>query len=389
MPAAKLLKLSLPESAWVLACSDIHLSSPSDQNQEWVLHKLSERIKANWDKPGVIVLNGDIVEAWQPNSRLTKDIQAHKVFWKLLKDYLADSKHSVIYIVGNHDGEMAWNDDAIAKIERLSGAKVGLQLEVSLSNGKKLLFDHGHQLDPDNAFVDQLDPNDKPFGKYVVQKIIPTAKESSPKLFANLEHLINRSAAQSVIWSRVFYTYLVPIFLLSVVVFAFSFIMFMSTTVTWQQYGLFLLMAIATVLILSIATTTVVMNIKLKKQVIEHYDNQNAKKLLANINTDVIAYLSGHTHLEELKKENGKLLINSGYGTVGLVAAKSWPGLPDGFVLIRHASWCELQLSHDLMSASLFEVQQRIGSANMFAKLACSFPSKQAKSNLQKLTLSL
>lgn len=384
MAAAKLIRLSLPEEAWVFSCSDIHLSSPNDDNQRWVLSELSQRIHDNFDKPGVVVLNGDILELWHPGSEFAKIVEAHKEFWKLLHQYSQVPSHRVVYIVGNHDGEVAWNDQALAEIAKVTGGKVALELELALSGSwkhQKFIFNHSHQLDPDNAFIDQLDPNDFPFGKYVVQNIIPSVKNASPSLFANIEHLVDRSKVGKVLWSRIFYKYLTPLVGICAVILIACALIYDSFNIAiggWQEFVLFVLMVAMVLILITIFLATVAVSVKLSRGVLEHFSNDVGHKYLADAGSDVIGYSAGHTHLPELKKVKNKIYANSGYGNIGLVGCPGRIGLPMGFATIRNVSWVELEINNSQIEASVTVVNQRL-KASFVERLLTKVPSRKPR----------
>lgn len=382
----------MPEETWVFSCSDLHLSAPSDDNQRWVTHRLTENIKAHFDQPGVLVLNGDIVELWQPDSDVAKILQAHSDFWKLIYDYSQMPSHRVVYVVGNHDGELAWNDQAIAELEKVSGAKVTLELELSLSSSwqqKKIIFNHSHQLDADNAFMDPFDPNDFPFGKYVVQNIIPSAKSISASLFADIEHLTDRSAVGKVLWSRMFYKYLAPLVALSAFTLIFSAVLydnFNPAISSWQEFVLFVLMIAMVLILITIFVVTVVASVKLNRTPVAHFGNTPGQKYLAQTNNETIGYVAGHTHHPELKKVKNKVYANSGFGNIGLVGYAGRIGLPNGFATVRNVSWVEFGVSQERIEATLTVVHQRL-KASFVEKLLTKVPS--SKPHTSQYTLSL
>lgn len=392
MPAAKLIRLSLPAEAWVFSCSDIHLAAPNDDNQQWVVNKLRETIQANFDKPGVIVLNGDIAELWQPGSDLQKDLTAHKDFWKVISEYALAPSHKVVYVVGNHDGEMAWNDEAIAQVEKLSGGKVVIELELNLGSSwkqEKIIFNHSHQLDVDNAFIDQFDPNDYPFGKYVVQTIIPIAKQASPGLFANAEHLIDRSGVARLLWSRIFYKYLAPLVVLSTLILIFSAVLydnFNPAINSWQEFVLMVLMIAMVLILITVFIATIVVAHKLSRPPLAPFGNAAGQKYLAASTDDIVGYIAGHTHNPGLKKVKNKIYANSGYGGVGLVACSGRVGLPTGFALIRNVSWVELNVIKTKVDVVLTVVQQQL-KATVAERLLTKTPSRRVQTSQFTQTL--
>ena len=78
---------------------------------------------------------------------------------------------------GNHDGQLAWDDDSVAVLrDRLGVTDVALacDLAVETGNGVQLVrVMHGHQFDPYNAFDDPRSPVDTPLGHHVVRQVLP------------------------------------------------------------------------------------------------------------------------------------------------------------------------------------------------------------------------
>jgi hypothetical protein len=295
-------------------------------------------------------------------------------------------------VVGNHDGEMAWNDQAITELEKVSGAKATVELELGLAPSwkqKKIIFNHSHQLDPDNAFMDPFDPNDFPFGKYVVQNIIPNAKAASPSLFANIEHLVDRSAIGKVLWSRVFYKYLAPLVGLSTLILILSAVLydnFNPAINSWQEFVLFVLMITMVLILITIFIITVAVSLKLNRAPLAHFSNEPGQKYLAQTDGDVIGYAAGHTHLPELKKVKNKIYANSGYGNIGLVGYAGRIGLPMGFATMRNVSWVEFNVSKEQIEATVTVVNQRL-KASFVENMLTKVPGRKQRTNQYKLSL--
>ena len=79
----------------------------------------------------------------------------------------------VIYAVGNHDGDLAWDLKAADAVREMTGARLCLAADLILADGRKVRVEHGHQLDPYNCFHDARNPLDTPIGHHVVREVIP------------------------------------------------------------------------------------------------------------------------------------------------------------------------------------------------------------------------
>lgn len=111
--------------------SDVHLGTYGSQAKE--LHHYLQTIK-----PGILILNGDIIDFWQFSKRYWP-----KQHMKVVKDIfnLAAKGTKIYYITGNHDETMRkFAGLCIGNIEIVN------KLELEL-NGKKTWFFHGDVFD--------------------------------------------------------------------------------------------------------------------------------------------------------------------------------------------------------------------------------------------------
>ncbi|MCB0418299.1 MAG: metallophosphoesterase [Bdellovibrionaceae bacterium] len=76
-------------------------------------------------------------------------IEGHPVFFKTLREFLKHPKHSLTYIIGNHDQEMLW-EKARHVFEDTVGARVNWQNTHYQVDGVHI--EHGHQYEAVNRF---------------------------------------------------------------------------------------------------------------------------------------------------------------------------------------------------------------------------------------------
>jgi len=113
-----------------------------------------------------LILNGDILNLIQVDYRghfttviteqvsaekVASVIQGHPVFFDALKKFLANPKHSMTYVVGNHDQEMVWPTS-----RRLFDEAVGREItwKTTYHQVDGVHIEHGHQYE----FANRVDP---------------------------------------------------------------------------------------------------------------------------------------------------------------------------------------------------------------------------------------
>ncbi len=157
---ADLLDVAVPEGGTVLIASDLHLpperSDVSGRSCAALVARLTEL-----DGPLTVVLVNDIAELLGFCEATATDIlRAHD---DLCAALLAVSARGgqVIYTIGNHDGDLAWDVKSADAVWELMGARLCLAADLVFADGqggtgrvKKVRVEHGHQLDPYNCFHD-------------------------------------------------------------------------------------------------------------------------------------------------------------------------------------------------------------------------------------------
>jgi UDP-2,3-diacylglucosamine pyrophosphatase LpxH len=93
-----------------------------------------------------------------------------------LRRLASEPTRNVVYLPGNHDAEVWWNQEIRADLE-----EAGLVHEFALSYcasfesdpGRVVYCEHGNQFDPANTIRDYDDPLDTPLGEHVVTDVLP------------------------------------------------------------------------------------------------------------------------------------------------------------------------------------------------------------------------
>jgi UDP-2,3-diacylglucosamine pyrophosphatase LpxH len=97
----------------------------------------------------------------------------HNLFSKL-RDFCSEDDRRVVYLPGNHDAEMWWNEDIHRTLR-----EEGLVDEFALSYaarfesapGRLIYCEHGNQFDSANTITDYDDPLDTPLGEHIVTDV--------------------------------------------------------------------------------------------------------------------------------------------------------------------------------------------------------------------------
>src|SRR5271169_3565737 len=169
---ADLLEVDVPPGGKVITVSDLHLPPERTDVSGRSCEMLARHLAA---EPGAltVVLAGDVVELLgSPGSTVTDILRPHEDLCAALLDVTARGGQ-VIYAIGNHDGDLAWDLKTADAVREMTGARLCLAADVILADGRKVRVEHGHQLDPYNCFHDARNALDTPIGHHVVREVIP------------------------------------------------------------------------------------------------------------------------------------------------------------------------------------------------------------------------
>lgn len=387
------LRVKLPADAWVLSLSDIHLHKNRTEASAWVEVELTKRITAHPDGPGIIVLNGDIVELWageQPN--VSAALQAHARLVKAIREFSNHKDRRVVFIVGNHDGEVGWDEADQKLIRKELSADLCFRLELDCF-GKLIFFEHGHQFDPDNSFEDPRDQHDHPMGQYVVQKILPLAKKTKSDVFDDVDTLAEPHRFPVFAFSRVFYRvigsnigwlllpFVIALLYRFLIVGGFYFLQHSAP----QRIIDFLVVTDVIIILDGIIVLIVGFVVlrhfwKLSSSLVDesggsdhnHATREYTKKLTQQ--KQVIGGVFGHTHRPEATKLEHGFYANSGSGTKTTRAYRAHFGLPRVYIPTLQLSWLEFDILPDNVRISLYDGSRNAGGGKRVERLLLKKP---------------
>jgi len=156
----------------------------------------------------VLVLNGDILELLLGNDSgdPAPALAAHPRFTAALARFAAEPGRRIVYVVGNHDGRLAWDANAARSITETLGAELCLAVDVRFETAagpRTVRIEHGHRLDPSNSFADPRNPLDIPLGHHVVKEALPALEGAA--WLSGVEHLADPSSIPNFMASRLAY----------------------------------------------------------------------------------------------------------------------------------------------------------------------------------------
>ena len=276
----------------------------------------------------------------------------------------------VIYAIGNHDGDLAWDVKAADAVRDMTGATLCLSADLVLAGDRKVRVEHGHQLDPYNCFCDARNPLDTPIGHHVVREVIPRIEFLGRGWVDGAHEMADPTDFPSFIGSRLVYRKLgrrlwwliaIPLVILLLVRIP-EFTAFRSRypdTDVWVHraeilgYGAVadLIVLAAVIAILARRAWVSISALALDKRGYEqnHAARQRAVDLVAD---GYYGFISGHTHHPELAATADGFYANSGSCTSVVEGIGGRYGLPPAYVRNQQICWVELAAGQaELVSA--------------------------------------
>jgi len=364
------LDVDVPLGGRALVVSDLHLAAPSTAASRQAARELAVALEG-WAGPGVLVLNGDILELLLGNE--TGDpapaLAAHPRFTAALARFAAEPGRRIVYVVGNHDGRLAWDATAAGTVTELIGAELCLAADLRLQTAagpRVVRVEHGHRLDPSNAFADPRNPLDIPLGHHVVKEALPALEGAA--WLSGVEHLAEPSSIPNFIASRLAYRKMVrylawlavPLFLALAV--KIPLVMALAerrakaeSLITWSHR----LLMIAGVVFVDVALIGLTVALGARQVwralagslgALGGRDGNRAPQAEAEtlIKGGHAGFISSHTHRAELGPVGDGFYANTGCCDEILVERPARLGLPPVFGAEQERSWVELEAGAQL-----------------------------------------
>jgi UDP-2,3-diacylglucosamine pyrophosphatase LpxH len=370
---ADLLDVPVAPGGTVMAISDLHLPPERTGVSGRASQMLSARITSAASKRGdlTVVLAGDVVEMLAyPGTNANTILEAHADLCSALAG-VTESGGQVIYTVGNHDGDLAWDLKAATAVRDLTGAKICLAADLLMPDGRKVRVEHGHQIDPYNCFHDPRNPLDTPLGHHIVREVMPRIEWLGRDWLTGAHEMADPADFPSFLASRLVYRKLTQhlwwLILLPIVLIgglritdALNLRKNYPAGARWLHdgeilgYGAAVDLAIIAIII-AIVSRRAWLSISALALAERGYGQNKAARQRADqlIAEGYAGFLSGHTHHPELHAHGSGFYANAGSCTSVVEAIDTARGLPPVYLRTQQVSWLELTAAEDQFSAVL------------------------------------
>jgi UDP-2,3-diacylglucosamine pyrophosphatase LpxH len=342
----------------VVAISDLHLPPERTTVSGRSCEVIARRLAAE-TAPLTVVLAGDIVEMLSYPGRTAADVLgAHDDLCAALAQ-VTERGGQVVYTVGNHDGDLAWDLKAATAVRDATGAQLCLAADLVLPGGERIRVEHGHQIDPYNCFQDARNPLDTPLGHHIVREVIPKIEWLGRDWLTGAHEMADPADFPSFLASRLVYRKLARhlwwVVLAPVVLFALvlpelgRFKDRYPDTGRWLHdgeilgYGAAVDMVLLT-LVIAIVSRRAWTSISALALSQRGYGQNSAARERADelIAQGYTGYLSGHTHHPELRAHGDGFYGNTGSCTSVVEAIETVYGMPPVYLRTQQLSWLEV-----------------------------------------------
>jgi UDP-2,3-diacylglucosamine pyrophosphatase LpxH len=342
----------------VIAFSDLHLPPERTTVSGRTCKVLARTISAE-PGPLTVVLAGDIVEMLAYPGRAAADVlDAHDDLCQAL-NLVTERGGQVVYTVGNHDGDLAWDLKAATAVREVTGAKLCLAADLVLPDGQKIRVEHGHQIDPYNCFHDPRNPLDTPLGHHIVREVIPKIEWLGRDWLTGAHEMADPADFPSFLASRLVYrklarhlwwVALAPILLFALILPELSRVRDRYPDASrWLHdveilaYGAIVDIAIIA-LVIAIVSRRAWTSISALALSQRGYGQNSAARERADelIAEGYVGYLSGHTHHPELHAHADGFYGNTGSCTSVVEAIDTIYGMPPVYLRTQQLSWLEI-----------------------------------------------
>jgi hypothetical protein len=348
---ADVVAVAVPRGGRLVVTSDLHLVGRAGVASTRATEALAAALDA-WDGPGAAVLAGDCFEMLaEPGLDPGPALDAHPALTAALAGWAAHPDREVLVLPGNHDGALAWHAPAAATLRQRLGATVALAVDAELATAagpRRVRVEHGHQLDPANAFVDPRDPAETPLGHHVVQDLLPLLDGVTGAGWAGgVELVADPIDVPALVASRLAYRRVAPVLAATVVPFLVA--AALAPVAPAAARAALAVAVVAAVAVVGGAVTWGAVAWRAFRGLApdlsggaEPGNEAPRRRAGLLVAEGVDGYVSGHTHIPEVTDLGPGLYANPGCGG-GLLHRRPGRGpLPDAWVVARHVSWVEL-----------------------------------------------
>lgn len=408
-PVKDKFRISIDSHTKLIVLSDIHLGARRTRASANVDSEISKQIDSlAQQEKAIVVLNGDIFELWagtQPS--VQKALSAHKRFTRSLERFASSSDHKVVFVVGNHDGALGWDEPQQQYLIKTFKAEICFAFEMIIktkAGDKNILFEHGHMLDPENAFEDPRDPHDKPFGQYLVQKALPMVIQSQGKLIKGINHLAEPHQFPKFVASRVFYRelmskswwLLIPILVTLIARLIIGYDLYIaagfSPDFTYRVLVYTEVAVFFTVLGFLVAIVFILFQLLSRAKTVPstfgpdgHHNAPARQKAQDLINFEKnIGYITGHTHRAEIRKLQNGFYANTGCGVEMVESAKTRLKLPKTYVSRMHLHWLEMEIDKSSLHINHWQMITTIDNQTLLEKISTKRVKRNNPLEIQK-----
>jgi UDP-2,3-diacylglucosamine pyrophosphatase LpxH len=356
---ADLLDVTIPAGSTVIVASDLHLPPERTEVSARSCEALVRRLSAEAG-PVTVVLAGDVVELLGYSEATASDIlRAHEDLCAALVA-VAERGGQVVYTIGNHDGDLAWDVKAADAVWELTRARLCLAADLILAGGRKVRIEHGHQLDPYNCFHDPRNSLDKPIGHHIVREVIPRIEWLGRGWVDGAHEMADPADFPSFVASRLVYRKLIRhLWWLIAIPFALLLLVRIPVYVDLRSrypdtgvwihrsvvlgYGAIVDLVVIVALVAIVARRAWLSISALALDERGYGQNQAARQRAEDLVADGYhGFVSGHTHHPELRASQRGFYANSGSCTSVVEAIGGRLGMPPAYVRTQQICWVEL-----------------------------------------------
>ncbi|MCU1353905.1 MAG: hypothetical protein JWM05_3114 [Acidimicrobiales bacterium] len=362
-----LLEIDVPVGSRVIVASDLHLGQSADESSEQVAAELARAIESR-PGPGVVVLAGNTFELLsEPHDDPARALRAHPRLTRALAAYSAGEGRRVVVLAGNHDSCLAWHPPAVRTLVTEIGADVALAVDLVVQTGsepRRVRVEHGHQLDPANAFVDQRNPGETPLGHHLVSDVLPLLHGRDSGWLDGLELVMDPGDVVPFVRSRLAYRQVARRAASLLIPFLVAGVLALAWLAIGRHHGSRLVLDAEVALGVGVGILAAVLvggiwwwwvlrrPVTAMRAAVPGVSGarndegrRQAGRLLAG---GYVGFITGHTRLPELTDLGGGFYANSGCGGAVVERRTGRLALPSAYAVGRRISWIEMEAGASL-----------------------------------------